>query len=385
MINLGCMLDLWWKPLLVSLGLLSITACSENRSAVTVSVSDFGTTPGGEAVSEFVLSNDQGMTVRILNYGGIIRSITVPDARGNLDDVVLGYDTLDDYVRDDNYFGALIGRYGNRIANGRFELDGETYELERNNNGHHLHSGSTGFHKQVWQAEPFTTEETAGVRLRLVSPDGQGGYPGTLTTSAVYELTTDNELHLTLEATTDQATPVSLTNHAYFNLAGSGPIGDHELLIQADHFTPVDEGLIPTGEIRAVSGTPFDFTQSKPIGDDIDTENEQLAHGMGYDHNWVLSRNPGDAVSVAAVLRDPASGREMTLLTDSPGLQFYSGNFLDGSTQGKEGRTYEHRTALCLEPQYFPDSPNQPAFPDTTLRPGETYTQQVIYRFSAAR
>ncbi len=210
MINLQRNFCFWWKPILASIGLLSMAACSDGDSAVEVTATDFGTTPQGEDVSEFTLSNDQGMTVRILNYGGIIRSISVPDAQGNIDDVVLGYDTLDEYVRDDNYFGSLIGRYGNRIAGGRFELSGETYELERNNNGNHLHSGSTGFHKQVWQAEPFTTGETAGVRLRLVSPDGQGGYPGTLTTTAVYELNQDNELHLTLEATTDVPTPVSL-------------------------------------------------------------------------------------------------------------------------------------------------------------------------------
>ncbi|ROQ21721.1 aldose 1-epimerase [Marinimicrobium koreense] len=375
--------SLCWRPILASVGLLSMAACSDGDSVVDVTVTDFGKTPKGEDVSEFTLSNDQGMTVRILNYGGIIRSIEVPDEQGNIDDVVLGYESFDEYVNDTKYFGAIIGRYGNRIAGGHFQLNGETYELEKNNNGNHLHSGSTGFHKQVWQAEPYNTQETAGVRLRLVSPDGEGGYPGTLTTTAVYELNQENELRLTLEAKTDMPTPVSLTNHAYFNLAGSGSIADHRLQIRADHFTPVGEGLIPTGEIRSVSETPFDFTKPKAIGESIGENNRQLTFGHGYDHNWVLSEESPNDLQVAAVLSDPASGRRMTLVTDSPGLQFYSGNFLDGSTRGKNGLAYEHRTALCLEPQYFPDSPNNPNFPDTILRPGDTYKQQIIYRFSA--
>jgi aldose 1-epimerase len=343
----------------------------------------FGTTPGGEAVELFTVTNANGMRVRFTNYGGIIVSVEVPDRNGRLGDVVLGFDSLDGYLGDHPFFGAVIGRYGNRIAGGRFTLDGRTYRLARNDGPNHLHGGVRGFDKVVWQAEPFQDQTGAGAVLTYVSPDGEEGYPGTLTVRVTYTLTPSDELVFDYHATTDRATVVNLTNHAYWNLDGhaAGDVLGQTLQLNAPHFTPVNSTLIPTGEIRSVRGTPFDFTTPTPIGSRIGERDQQLRHGGGYDHNWVLERQ-GGGLSLAARLHSPATGRLMDVYTTEPGIQFYSGNFLDGTIRGKDGAVYGHRTGLCLETQHFPDSPNQPAFPSTVLRPGEVYTSRTAHRFS---
>ena len=353
---------------------------ADSTAAQVVAVDTFGTAPGGEA-SLYTLTNANGMEVDITNYGAIITSIRVPDRDGNMDDVALGFPSLEDYLGEDPYFGATIGRYGNRIANATFTLDGETYELAANDGPNSLHGGPNGFHTQVWNATQINEDGTTGVEMQRTSPDGEEGYPGNLDVTVRYTLTDDNELRIQYTATTDQATPVNLTNHSYFNLSGEGTILDHVLMIDADAFTPVNNTLIPTGELRSVEGTPFDFREPTPIGERIETEDEQLGFGQGYDHNWVLNSEGGSLASVAT-LYDPSSGREMEVLTTEPGLQFYSGNFLDGSLTGKDDISYELRTGLCLETQHFPDSPNQPEFPSTTLEPGDTYSSETVYRFS---
>ncbi|PPK86147.1 aldose 1-epimerase [Neolewinella xylanilytica] len=344
----------------------------------SVTVTTFGTAPEGEA-RLFTLTNATGMEVDITNYGGIVTSIRVPDREGNIADVALGFPTLEGYLGEDPYFGALIGRFGNRIANATFQLEGESYELPANDGPNTLHGGPGGFHTKIWNATP--TEDGNGVELQRTSPDGEEGFPGNLDVTVRYTLTDDNELRIEYTATSDQATPVNLTNHSYFNLSGEGSILDHVLTIDADAFTPVNNTLIPTGELRAVEGTPFDFREPTPIGERIEADNEQLGFGQGYDHNWVLNSGGGGLASVAT-LYDPSSGRVMEVLTTEPGLQFYSGNFLDGSLTGKDGINYELRTGLCLETQHFPDSPNQPEFPSTTLEPGDTYSSETVYRFS---
>jgi len=328
------------------------------------------------------------MTMRVTNYGGIILSLEVP-GRDGTEDVVLGFDSLGGYLSDayaasNPYFGALIGRYGNRIDEAQFRLSGKTYTLDANNGPNHLHGGEPGFDERVWRAEPFETPDSVGVVLRYVSPDGEEGYPGRLESEVTYTLTGDNALVIDYRATTTEATPVNLTQHSYFNLdgAGDGTILDHELMIDAESFTPVDSTLIPTGEFRPVAGTPFDFREPTPIGARINGENRQLGIARGYDHNFVLARQDRDSLHLAARLYDPDSGREMEVLTTEPGLQFYSGNFLDGSLVGKSGAPYEKHAGLALETQHFPDSPNQPEFPSTILRPGEIYTSQTVYRFS---
>ncbi|QJR81273.1 galactose mutarotase [Alteromonas pelagimontana] len=360
-------------------GILSLAGCS--AQSASVDQAEFGTA-NGKDVYLYTLTNAKGMRVKITNYGGIITSIDVPDKNGKFDDVVLGYGNLKDYTADTNFFGALIGRYGNRIADGKFSLNDEEYTLETNDGPNHLHGGSEGFHKQVWQSESFTKDGTTGLKLTLNSEDGAGGYPGNLKVSAVYELNNENELSLRFTAKTDQATPVNLTNHSYFNLAGGGSILDHELMLNAEGFTPVNETLIPTGEVRPVKGTPFDFTQAKPIGRDIDADNQQLKFGKGYDHNFVLKDHPQGEMVVTARVTDPASGRVLEILTDNPAVQFYSGNFLDGTTTGKNDQVYQYRSAIALEPQFYPDSPNQPDFPSTILQPEDTYSSKIVYRFS---
>lgn len=345
----------------------------------------FGTTQEGDSVEVFTLANEDGMEARVTNYGGIILSLMVPDRDGQLADVVLGFDSLSGYLEGHPYFGAIIGRYGNRVAGGQFTVDGETYELATNDGANHLHGGDVGFDKLVWDAEPFVNEDGEGLIFRYTSQAGEEGYPGTLETTVTYTLTDDNELIFDYHATTDAPTPVNLTQHSYFNLAGdgSGDILDHVVTIHADEFTPVDSTLIPTGEFRSVEGTPFDFREPTPIGERIDADNEQIGYGPGYDHNFVLRRDgPSDEPELAARVEDPTSGRVMEILTTEPGLQFYSGNFLDGSLSGKGGASYEHRTGFAMETQHFPDSPNQETFPSTILRPGEEYTSRTIYRFS---
>ncbi len=360
------------------------------RESVVTSIDKqaWGHMPDGAAVNLYTLTNARGMTMRVSNYGGIIVSLTAPDRDGKFADVVLGYDHFEDYRKATPYFGAIIGRFGNRIAGGTFTLDGRTYTLATNNDPGgipcHLHGGKIGFDKVVWDDEAMPKEDAAGLRLRYRSRDGEEGYPGNLDITVHYWLTNRNELRVEYEATTDAPTPVNVTQHSYFNLGGhdSGTILDHELMIAADHITPVDKGLIPTGATMSVAGTPFDFTKPTAIGARIDAQNEQLAFGGGYDHNFVLARWDGTLRSVA-IVHEPKSGRMMEVLTTEPGVQFYCGNFLDGSNVGKGGHAYRHRSGFCLETQHFPDSPNQPAFPSTILRPGQTYRQTTVYRFSA--
>jgi aldose 1-epimerase len=344
----------------------------------------FGKTADGQEVSLFTLQNASGMKATLTNYGAIVTSLYVPDRNGNLDDVVLGYAALDGYLKEHPYFGAIVGRYGNRIAKGRFTLDGVEYKLATNNGENHLHGGIKGFDKVVWSAEPVKQDSAVGVRFGYISKSGDEGYPGNLSCTVTYWLTSDNELKIEYHATTDRATPVNLTHHGYFNLAGQGK-GDilhHQLEIFADRFTPVDKGLIPSGELRPVEGTPMDFRQPHSIGERINSDDEQLKFGLGYDHNWVLNSSDGSP-ALAARVYEPTSGRVMEVWTTEPGLQFYSGNFLDGTLTGKDGRVYKHRYGLCLETQHFPDSPNKPNFPSTILRSGETYSTKTIYRFSA--
>lgn len=343
----------------------------------------YGTTADGEPVTAITIRNANGIEVEVIGYGGIITRMVTPDRDGTMGDIALGMDSLADYEAGTPYFGALIGRYGNRIANGRFDIDGTTVQLDTNDGDNHLHGGVEGFDKKVWDMTPFVTEDSAGVVLKLVSPDGDQGYPGTLKTKVVYELGNNNELDMRFHATTDKPTVVNLTQHSYFNLAGGGDILGHELEIPADRYTPVGAGLIPTGALAPVEGTPFDFRSAKPIGQDIGADDAQLELGGGYDHNYVLKDSADGELVLAARVTDPASGRVLEVLTVEPGVQFYSGNFLDGTLEG-EGRVYGHRTGFCLEPQHFPDSPNQPDFPSTVLRPGEDYETRIVYRFSTA-
>lgn len=358
---------------------MSSTTFAEQRLARR----PFGKTPDGAAVDLYTLTNSAGMRADITNYGGIVVSLFVPDRQGHLADVVLGYDSLDDYLAGSPYFGAIIGRYGNRIGGGRFSLEGKQYTLARNNNENHLHGGLVGFDKVVWTARGVLGDKGPGLVLEYLSKDGEEGYPGNLSVTVTYILTDQNELRIHYRATTDQPTPVNLTNHSYFNLAGqgSGDILDHELTINADRFTPVDEGLIPTGELRPVEGTPMDFRRPTAIGARVDQDDRQLGFGGGYDHNWVLNGEAGE-LSLAAKVYEPTSGRVMEVFTTEPGVQFYCGNFLDGSNVGKGGRQYKHRYGFCLETQHFPDSPNKPDFPSTILRPGEEYSTTTIYEFS---
>ena len=346
----------------------------------TPTLSQYGQLSDGSPVTLVTLTNANGLEVDVISYGGIITRLLTPDADGDHGDIVLGLDSLDQYVSSSPYFGAIIGRYGNRIANGRFELDGIEHQLAVNDGDNHLHGGADGFDRLNWEMAPFATGNSTGVALTLTSPDGDQGYPGTLDVSVTYELSDDNELDLKFSATTDMPTIVNLTHHSYFNLAGGGDILGHQLTIPAEYFTPVREGLIPTGELREVAETPFDFREPKAIGRDIGTENEQLKLGLGYDHNWVLKDSADGELVLSARLAEESSGRILEVWSVEPAVQFYSGNFLDGTLQGK-GDQYEYRSGLCLEPQHFPDSPNQPEFPSTTLLPGDTYETRILYRF----
>ena len=325
----------------------------------------------------YTLTNAKGSEARIMTYGGVVVSLKVPDRSGALGDVVAGFDDLKGYLTPPPYFGAIIGRYGNRIAAGRFSLGGVTYQLAKNDGANHLHGGVRGFDKRVWSAKPLSPQS---LELSYLSKDGEEGYPGNLSATVTYTLTDANELRIDYSATTDKETVVNLTNHSYFNLAGEGDILGHEVMIHADRFTPVVKGLIPTGELKSVAGTPFDFRTAKAIGKSIDEKDEQLILAGGYDHNWVLNRT-GPDLQTAATVTDPKSGRVMEVLTTEPGLQFYTGNFLDGTLKGK-GRVYTRRSAFCMETQHFPDSPNEPSFPSTVLKPGDTYRTSTVYRFS---
>lgn len=351
----------------------------ENQSRLPVNPEKFRTEINGKQTDLFVLSNEQGMQVAITNYGGRIVSWMTPDHNGDFDDIVLGFDSIEGYLNaNEVYFGALIGRYGNRIAGGKFSLDGTEYTLATNNGPNHLHGGPGGFHNVVWDAEVLDEQN---LRLTYFSEDMEEGYPGNLQVQVIYSLSDDNKLRIDYTAFTDQKTIVNLTNHAFFNLGGAagGTINDHELMINADSYTPVDSTLIPFGENVSVQDTPFDFRQTKPIGRDLEADHEQLQFGMGYDHNFVLNKQNEGALTLAASVREPASGRVMNIYTTEPGLQFYGGNFLDGSDTGKEGKPYEFRTAFCLEPHHYPDSPNQEHFPSTVLEPGQIYHTVSVY------
>jgi len=345
----------------------------------------FGTTADGKTADLYTLKNKNGMQVSITNFGATVVSIMAPDKTGKMADVALGYDDLAGYELNKNYLGVLVGRYGNRIAHGKFSIDGTEYTLAKNNGDNSLHGGIKGFNKAMWEAKDVSKGGEAAVEMKYVSKDGEEGYPGNLSVTVVYTLTNKNELKIDYSATTDKKTVVNLTNHTYFNLAGqgNGDILKHELMINADTFTPVDSGLIPTGELKKVEGTPFDFRKATAIGARVDANDEQIRLGGGYDHNFVLNRQKATGLSLAARVSDPASGRTMEVWTTEPGVQFYTGNFLDGSFKGKGGSVYQKRTALCLETQHFPDSPNHPSFPTTLVKPGEKYHTTTVYKFEA--
>ncbi|MEO8096233.1 MAG: aldose epimerase family protein [Acidobacteriota bacterium] len=367
----------------LSIAILAVVliGCSPRPEATTparqTQKTPWGKTPDGTSVELYTLANAKGAEARIITYGGIVVSLKVPDRSGVLGDVVAGFDNLEGYLTAAPYFGAIIGRYGNRIGGGRFSLNGTAYTLPKNDGGNQLHGGPRGFDKRLWHAKALSPQR---LELSYLSKDGEEGFPGNLLVSVTYTLTDSNELNIDYSATTDKDTVINLTHHSYFNLAGEGDILGHQLSIHAERFTPVDKELIPTGEFRNVAGTPFDFRTATPIGERIDQRDQQLLFGRGYDHNWALNRS-GSGLESAAIVTDPKSGRVMEVLTTMPGLQFYSGNFLDGTLQGK-GRTYARRSAFCLETQFFPDSPNKPAFPSTILRPGSTFRSTTVYRFS---
>ncbi len=374
---------------LASIGLATVclTGCmSESKSdSGTMGVilkAPFGQTADGTPVEIYTLRSSKGMEARILTYGGIVQSLKVPDKEGNLGDVVLGYDDLGGYLTNSPFFGALIGRYGNRIAKGKFTLDGHEYTLPTNNAPNCLHGGDQGFHTRVWK---MTRADVGpdGPRLELnyLSKDGEEGFPGNLQVEATYTVTDDNALRVEFKATTDKDTVCNLTHHSYFNLNGSGDVLNYLVYINADKFTPVDDTLIPTGELRPVAGTPFDFLTPTAIGARIGGDDQQLKYANGYDDNWVLNHPPGE-LGLAARVEDPASGRVLTVYTTAPGIQFYTGNFLNGTIKGKTGQVYQSRNAFCLEPQDFPDAPNHPDFPSSELKPGETYQSSIIYKFS---
>ena len=359
-------------------------AQEESMSAPSALMQAYGTLDDATPVNKVTLTNSHGVEMDVISYGGIITRLETPDRNGKTGNIVLGMDNLKDYVQSNPYFGAIIGRYGNRIANGKFTLNGTEYQLATNDGDNHLHGGVQGFDKIVWQMTPFTTASSAGVTLKLISPDGDQGYPGTLDTTVTYTLSNDNTLDMHFAATTDKPTIVNLTQHTYFNLSGEGTILDHILQIPSDAITPVDSGLIPTGDLEPVAGTPFDFRKPKAIGKDINASSEQLKRGKGYDHNFVLKTDATNELVEAATVYDPDSGRELTVLTEEPAVQFYSGNFLDGSTS-QEGMTHAFRSGFCLEPQHNPDSPNQGAFPSTTLMPGDVYSTRIVYAFDTRK
>ncbi len=352
--------------------------------SASISSAPFGVAPSGDSVTLYTLTNPHGMQIKVMTYGGIITSIDVPDRDGKMGDVVLGYDSLAGYVRNSPYFGAIVGRYANRIAKGRFTLDGKTYHLAINNGQNALHGGLVGFDKVVWHAEPFQHDSSVGLVLTHTSPDGDQGYPGALQVTVTYTLRPDNALQVDYDATTDKATILNLAQHSYFNLAGAGngDILGEILTINADRYTPVDSTLIPTGELAAVANTPFDFRTPTMIGARIGQDNTQLKYAGGYDHNFVLNRGSDSTGLVHAVhLVDTTTGRVLDVSTTQPGLQFYTGNFLDGTITGKGGKVYVHRGALALETQHFPDSPNHPNFPSTVLRPGEKFHTETVFAF----
>jgi len=354
------------------------------KGKLQVRKATFGKTADGKPVDLYTLTNSNGLEVRAMTYGGIIVSMRVPDRKGKLADVVLGHDDFDGYLVNPPYFGAIVGRYANRIANGTFTLDGVKYTLPKNDGQNTLHGGLIGFNKVIWDAKEFKNEKGVGVAFNYLSKDGEEGFPGNLKVKVSYTLTNENQLIIDYEATTDKATPINLTQHTYFNLAGegNGDILGHEVMLNADRFTPADKTLIPTGEIRPVKGTPLDFTTPATIGSRINDNYEQLLIGHGYDHNFVIKRKD-NSLTLAARAREPNSGRVLEVYTTEPAVQLYSGNFLDGTIVGKQGHAYKKRDGFCLETQHFPDSPNHPDFPSTILRPGTTFRSQTVFKFSA--
>lgn len=368
----------------------SETAHQFIADSMSITQEPFGKLADGTETILFTLRNAQGVTAKISNYGGIVTHLLVPDQQGTLEDVVLGYDSLAGYLKETPYFGAIVGRYGNRIAKGQFVLNGQTYKLAKNNGQNHLHGGLMGFDKVVWKAETSQTNDGSPVlTLTYTSKDMEEGYPGNLSTKVTYTLGQDNSLRIDYEATTDKATVVNLTNHSYFNLTGNTKrnVLDHEVTLNASKMVPVDASLIPTGQLLPVQNTPFDFTKSRKIGDAIDqTSDEQIKFGGGYDHCWVLNKpTTNDSLTYVAKVIEPASGRVMEVMTTEPGVQFYTGNFLDGSIVGKKGVAYQKRFGFCLETEHYPDSPNQPQFPSVVLQPGQTYTTTTIYKFSTLK
>ena len=360
---------------------LAPMACNNNQTKETENkkeLNNWEMKVNGKTAKLFTLRNKNDIEVTITNYGGKVVAINVPDKNGKFGDIVLGYDNIEETVKGNLYFGALIGRYGNRIAKGKFTIDDKEYTLKTNNGYNALHGGEIGYNDVVWDAK----QEGNKLKLKHLDKDMHEGYPGNLDVIVVYELTDENELKITYDATTDKATPVNLTHHSFFNLngAGNGTVLDHILMMNADHYTPIDTTMIPTGELAKVTGTPFDFTNPTEMGKNIDADNQQIKNGFGFDHNWVLNGENG-VMKLAAKVVEPISGRTMEIYTTEPGLQFYAGNFLDGSDVGKGGKKYEYRTAFCLETQHFPDSPNQDNFPNTILRPGEKYHSETIYKF----
>ena len=354
------------------------------QAQATVTTEPFGRTNDGESVDLYTLRNVHAVEAKITNYGGILVSLKVPDRNGKFADVVLGYNDLDSYLKGSPYFGAIVGRYGNRIAKGRFTLNGVEYKLAVNNGENTLHGGLKGFDKVVWTGKEMKTKDGPSVVLTYLSKDGEEGYPGNLNVRVVYTLTNNNELKIDYSATTDKDTVTNLTHHSYFNLAGegNGDILNHLVTINADRFLPTDAGSIPTGELRKVAGTPFDFLTAHRIGERINQDDEQLKLGNGYDHTWIINGRPG-TLRLAATAYEATSGRTMQVWTTEPGVQFYTGNFLDGTLTGKSGKIYQRRFGFCFETQHYPDSPNHPAFPTTTLKKGATYTSTTIYRFGS--
>jgi len=373
------------RYILMGLAFYFISSCSQ-KTKPTITSEEFGIMPDGQKAYIFTLINNQGLKAKITDYGAKLVSLEVPDKNGNLADVILGYSTFEEYLKGDQYFGATVGRYANRIAKGKFMLEGKEYQLALNNGPNHLHGGPKGYQSLIWKSEVIEIDGYPCLKFSYQSPDGEEGYPGNLDIEVIYSWRNDNSLNIDYQATTDQTTIVNLTHHSLFNLKGegNGDILGHVLTINASAFTPVDSTLITTGEIRQVAGTPLDFTSPHPIGERIGSDYEQIKKGIGYDHNWVIDKS-NEELTLAANVIEPESGRIMQVLTTEPGIQFYSGNFLDGTQIGKAKQSYKFRFGFALETQHYPDSPNHPEFPSVILKKGETYKQTTIYNFSVAK
>jgi aldose 1-epimerase len=371
---------------LISIFCITLTNCNEGGNLMSVEKRLFGELESGKSTYLYTLTNRNDMVVSISNYGGIITEIKVKDKNGKLGDVTLGYDNLEGYLEQSPYFGAIVGRYGNRICEGKFSLEGKEYQLEINNAPNHLHGGVIGFDKVLWNVQPFSNSDTLGIILKYLSKDGESGYPGNLSVEITYSLNNNDELIISYSATSDKTTLCNLTNHTYFNLKDNGKssILQHRLKINADSYTPIDSTSITTGEILSVKGTPFDFTDLTQIGKSINSEDKQIQNGLGYDHNFVINGDAGELRHAAKVIEE-TTGRVMDVFTTEPGMQFYSGNFLDGSIIGKGNVVYNHRNGFCLETQHYPDSPNKPNFPSTVLKPGEVYKTTTVYKFSTVK